>query len=66
MIASASTCINILRALAQDIHSEDGVTSAALDECADRMELLIKAGDEMSELADPFDAKAWYEAKGEK
>ena len=38
MIAKAETCIKALRALAQDIQSDDGVANAALDECADRME----------------------------
>ena len=40
MIANAETCIKALRALAQDIQSEDGVANAALHECADRMEQL--------------------------
>ena len=40
MIAKADTCIKALRALAQDIQSEDGVANAALHECADRMEQL--------------------------
>lgn len=40
MTAKAETCIKALRALAQDIHSEDGVANAALHECADRMEQL--------------------------
>ena len=40
MIANAETCIKALRALAQDIQSDDGVANAALDECADRMEQL--------------------------
>jgi uncharacterized protein Yka (UPF0111/DUF47 family) len=38
MTANAETCIKALRALAQDIQSEDGVANAALSECADRME----------------------------
>jgi len=38
MTAKAETCIKALRALAQDIQSDDGVANAALDECADRME----------------------------
>ena len=40
MTAKAETCIKALRALAQDIQSEDGVANAALTECADRMEQL--------------------------
>jgi len=38
MIANAEACIKALRALAQDIQSDDGVANAALSECADRME----------------------------
>lgn len=66
MTAPASTCIKALRALAQDIQSEDGVANAALNECADRMEMLIKAGDEMSETTTTRAAEAWVKAKGEK
>ena len=42
MTAKAETCIKALRALAQDIQSEDGVANAALTECADRMEQMEK------------------------
>ena len=42
MTAKAETCIKALRALAQDIQSEDGVANAALTECADRMEQIEK------------------------
>jgi hypothetical protein len=66
MIANAETCIKALRALAQDIQSEDGVANAALSECADRMELLIEAGDELSKQVNLFYAKQWEDAKGEK
>lgn len=62
MIANAETCIKALRALAQDIQSEDGVANAALHECADRMEQLHERINQLETENDALraDLLLWY------
>ena len=71
MNTPTETLVSAMRALANDIQSEDGVANAAIHEAAqrleeqqDRIKRLEEAGDRMRLFcADPDDCFAWDKAK---
>jgi hypothetical protein len=70
MTTSTETLVAAMRALANDIQSEDGVANAAIAEAAQRLEeqqerikRLEKAGDAMEVYCDAISAHNWHKAK---